>query len=222
MFQDREGLYNIANFTLKEARFMKKFAVFFAAVLCAAVLCGVLYADEEREAIKPSPLDPLLKNGTEGRIIDGNGLIIQKRKDEPGGQKGGETSTQETPASSSSGYWHPDAKYRVTKWEDDGTTLTLTVEARNGEEAEDIISTKGKLANERPINLHGQMPLQFTVPDWVEVVHLWSNPGYNYRITKDGKLTALRKAEKGNGKAAYPRNTVIVKNGNTMTVWLMQ
>ncbi|MBQ7543474.1 MAG: hypothetical protein IJT02_00870 [Synergistaceae bacterium] len=199
---------------------MKKFAVLLAAVLCAAVFCGVLYA-EEREAVKPSPIDDTLRNGTEGKTIDGNGMIIQKMKDENREQGGNDNQKKETPAASD--YWHPDAKYRVTKWEDDGTTLTLTVEDRNGEEADPIISTKGKLPNERPMTLHDQMPLQFTVPDWVEVVHLWSNPGYNYKINlKDGKLTALRKAKKGDGKAAYPRNTVLVKDGNTMTVWLLQ
>ena len=199
---------------------MKKFAFVVMSIVMVVSLCCALWADDEDEHPIPSPIDPLLKSGTIGRSIEGgNGNIIQPLEDREEAPSPEHDSTEDRTSSTSQG-WCSDAQYRITKWSNKGDTLTLEVESKNGEEAAPVTGVKGKLENERKVNLRGQMPIQFTVPNWVEVVHLWKDKGYNYKITKDGKLKAL--PVKGNGRMAYPGDTVLVKNGDTMTVWLLQ
>ena len=195
---------------------MKKSALLLA-VIMAVSLCGVLWADDDEHPV-PSPIDDyigdtdLLRDNPEIKERIHNQRKNPARKNESGERKSDESAV-------SSGEWHPDAKYRVTDWTENGNMLILKVEDRKGSTST-LKGIKGTLKNERKVNLQDKLPIQFTVPEWVEVVHVWKDTGYNYEITEGGKLKPL--PVKGDGRMAYPDKTILVKQGSTMTVWLLQ
>ena len=122
-----------------------------------------------------------------------------------------------------SGEWHPQAKYRVKRW--NLSNRTVEIEAKDGSK---IPPARGVKMGVNGIKISLRVPIEFTVPDDVEVIHMDIKDGYNYKILDDGSLGKLDTFEGQDehgtthkGRAAYPGDRVLMVKSGAMTVWLL-
>ncbi|MBQ7169840.1 MAG: hypothetical protein IJR63_08080 [Synergistaceae bacterium] len=156
-------------------------------------------------------VDPTLKYGTKGRTLPGDGNIIQPRTEEHYREKAA-PNPEPTPKVNNEA-WHPDAEYRITKWIRSGNSFRLEFENKYGEEVEPVDGVLGEI-----VNL--PMPIQFTIPDWLEIMHVHIDS--TYRIFPDGHKELLKKVKKNGNefRVAYPRYKVLLEEGAGFTLWM--
>ena len=116
------------------------------------------------------------------------------------------------------------AEYRITKWDLNGN-ITLEIQPKDGQKVPPAEGNPAVL-NGRVVSL--RVPIEFTLPNGVEVVQIALDPANNYKILDDGSLSEFKKSqgrdERGNihsDRATNPGDSVLMLlmlNKGVMTV----